>query len=110
MYRTIDTKQPSGWVYILTNKWKTVLYVGVTEDLINRVQEHRTRKYPNSFTSKYNCYYLVYYELHNLMMDAIKREKLLKRWKREWKIRLIEEKNADWRDLYEDLLEGKLLE
>ena len=109
MYRTITTNQPQGWVYFLTNKWKTVLYIGVTNNLIKRVQEHRDKIYSTSFTAKYNCEYLVYYEGYQLIQEAIAREKQLKKWHRTWKNALVDKVNVEWKDLYGDLLEGKML-
>ena len=88
----------------MTNVFNTVLYVGVTSDLFSRVNEHKTKKYPDSFTAKYNCNKLVHYEMFPSIEEAIGREKQLKKWKREWKNKLIEETNPRWTDLYsEDL-------
>ena len=110
MFRTIQTKQPYGYIYILTNRGKTVLYIGVTSNLLQRIAEHKNRKYPKSFTAKYNCDRLIYYEGYNLIQDAIAREKQLKNWRRSWKEDLINKHNPTWRDLYEDLLKGIMLE
>lgn len=79
-----------------------VLYVGVTNDLLRRVFEHRNKTDPNCFTSKYNVNRLVYAEPTTSVFDAIQREKQLKNWKRKWKLSLVEELNPDWMDLYED--------
>ena len=87
------------FVYFLSNYTKTVLYVGVTNDLQRRLQEHRSHLTPNSFTSKYNCYYLMWFESHNDIKNAIAREKQLKNWKRAWKDALIQAKNPNWDDL-----------
>jgi putative endonuclease len=78
-----------GYIYIMTNKNNTVLYIGVTSDLQRRVNEHKSSVNPKSFTSKYNCDKLVYFEGFHFIEDAIAREKNLKNWRREWKIELI---------------------
>ena len=85
------------YIYILSNKSKT-LYIGVTNNLIRRLYEHKS-KLINGFTKKYNLTKLVYYEVFNNINDAIKREKQLKNWHRQWKINLIEYVNKDWKDL-----------
>ena len=89
-------------VYILTNKPLGTLYIGVTSNLPQRVWQHKN-KVTKGFSEKYNLNNLVWYEVHEEMMSAIQREKSLKAWKREWKIRIIEEMNPLWRDLYDDL-------
>ena len=94
-------KQPA--TYIITNEHMNVLYIGVTSDLPKRIWEHK-EKLVEGFSKKYNLHKLVFFEAHLTMGDAILREKQLKKWKRDWKIRLIEEQNPDWRDLYEDIL------
>ena len=78
------------------------IYIGVTSDLPKRVYEHR-QGLIEGFTSRYGVQQLVFYEIHETMLDAIQREKRLKKWNREWKIRLIERFNPNWRDLYGDL-------
>ena len=88
-----------GPVYILTNILNNVLYIGVTADLFFRLQEHQSGKYPASFTSKYNCTKLVYYENFSTIEEAISREKQLKNWHRQWKENLIASFNASWKDL-----------
>jgi len=93
-------KLPS--VYILTNKPLGTLYIGVTYNLPQRIWQHKT-KVTKGFTEKYNLNKIVWYEAHEDMMSAIQREKALKAWKRDWKIRIIEEMNPLWRDLYDDL-------
>ena len=90
------------YVYILASKRNGTLYIGVTSDLIKRVWEHKNKVVPG-FTTKYKVGLLVYYEIHPSAESAILREKRLKKWNRKWKIRLIEEKNPDWNDLYEDI-------
>ena len=85
------------YVYILTNNSKT-LYIGVTDDLNRRLYEHRN-KLIEGFTKKYNLTKLVYFETFNRIEDAIRREKQLKNWHRQWKINLIESINKEWKDL-----------
>ena len=94
-----------GCVYILTNKNKTVLYTGVTVDLKTRINEHKNKLFPKSFTSRYNCNKLVYYEGFHRIEDAIFREKQIKSGSRKKKISLIESINPEWQDLYEEVLE-----
>ncbi|MFW0716793.1 GIY-YIG nuclease family protein [Pedobacter sp. N23S346] len=89
-----------GCIYILTNFNNTVLYIGVTSDLYSRIVEHREKKYPQSFTAKYNCIKLIYYEQFSTITEAIGREKQLKNWRREWKINLIQTQNQNWDDLF----------
>ena len=86
------------FVYILTNKSNKVLYIGVTNDLLRRIQEHKN-KIIKGFTSKYNLNKLVYFEETDDVYSAIFREKQLKNWHREWKINLISEHNPKWKDL-----------
>ena len=89
-------------VYILTNKPRGTLYIGVTSNLPQRIWQHKN-KVTKGFTEKHKLNKLVWYEVHDNMMSAIEREKALKAWKREWKIRVIEEMNPTWGDLYDDL-------
>jgi putative endonuclease len=89
-------------VYILASRRNGTLYVGVTSDVARRVFEHRSDAVA-SFTSKYGVHRLVYVEFHDTMPDAILREKRIKRWRRAWKLALIERDNSQWRDLYSDL-------
>ncbi|OQB37404.1 MAG: GIY-YIG nuclease superfamily protein [Candidatus Hydrogenedentes bacterium ADurb.Bin179] len=96
-------KQPA--VYILANGRNGTLYIGVTSDLRHRVGQHRNHVLPG-FTNKYNVHCLVYYELHGSMYAAMEREKKIKKWKREWKLNLIESMNPEWRDLWDDICEG----
>ena len=93
-------KQPC--VYILTNKRNGTLYIGVTSDLLKRVWQHK-ENLVDGFTKRYHVHKLVWYEVHSRMEHAIQREKQLKEWHRPWKLRLIEEKNPNWTDLYEAL-------
>jgi putative endonuclease len=94
-------KQPA--IYILASKRNGALYIGVTSDLIRRVWEHKNNII-KGFTEKYQVHTLVHYEFFADMPTAIAREKQLKEWKRYWKIKLIEENNPDWRDLWEDIV------
>jgi len=89
----------SFYVYILASRIGGTLYIGVTNDLIRRVAEHRL-KLVDGFTKKYDVHRLVHFEQFDDVENAIKREKQLKRWNRAWKIRLIEELNSNWDDLY----------
>ncbi len=86
------------YVYIMTNKANMVLYTGVTNDLKRRVYDHKEKLF-DGFTKKYNVAKLVYYEVFKTIESAIKREKQIKRWRREWKTKLIEKVNAEWKDL-----------
>ncbi len=88
------------FVYMITNKNCTVLYIGVTNNLERRVYEH-IQKINKGFTSKYNCNKLVWYEEYSTVKEAISREKQLKNWQRNWKNQLIEKKNPEWNDLSE---------
>jgi putative endonuclease len=87
-----------AYVYILSNKNRTVLYIGVTNDLECRIAEHR-KGLASAFTKKYNVHDLVYYEVHGSIIQAIKREKQLKEWKRVWKEELIKSKNPEMIDM-----------
>ncbi len=90
------------YVCILASKPHGTLYIGVTNNLIKRVYEHRN-DLVGGFTQRYAVHHLVYYEVCTDAATAIWREKRLKKWNRAWKIRLIESKNPEWRDLYHDL-------
>ena len=92
------------YVYILTNKNHTVLYTGVTGDLIRRVYEHKHHADPNSFTAKYRVNKLVYFEETNDVKAAIEREKQIKSWNRKRKYKLVESKNPLWVELYDSIL------
>ena len=91
-----------SWVYILASGRNGTLYTGVTTKLTQRTWEHRTGQRPG-FTDTYGVKTLVWYETHAYVGDAIKRETSIKRWRRGWKLALIEANNPQWRDLYEDL-------
>jgi putative endonuclease len=93
------------FVYILANKKNGTLYVGVTNDLVRRVSEHRTDVI-DGFTRKYAVHNLVYFEELQDPTSAIEREKKLKRWRRDWKRDLIEKANPEWRDLYDEIASG----
>ena len=86
------------YVYILTTENNSVIYIGVTNDLQRRLKEHKNEQI-DGFTKKYHIHKLVYFEKYNDINTAIKREKQLKNWHREWKINLIKENNPDFRDL-----------
>ncbi len=90
-------------VYLLASKQNGTLYSGVTSALVKRIWEHKNN-IVEGFTKKYNIHMLVWYEMHETMESAIKREKAIKKWERSWKIDVIEEMNPQWRDLYFDLL------
>jgi putative endonuclease len=87
-----------GYIYIMSNKNRTVLYIGVTSNLFNRVNEHK-EGLKQGFTKKYNCTDLVYYECFQSIEEAIKHEKQLKNWHHNWKLNLIKEKNSELLDL-----------
>ena len=93
-------KQPA--VYILASARNGTLYVGVTSNMVQRTWQHRHGT-TAGFTQRYGVHHLVYYELHADMEHAIEREKRLKKWERQWKLRLIEKANPEWRDLYDEL-------
>ena len=90
------------YVYILASERNGTLYIGVTNDLKRRIHEHRNNLI-DGFTKKYSVHALVYYEDTTYVHAALQREKQLKKWNRNWKMRLIEECNPEWRDLYDGL-------
>ncbi|MCW0232334.1 MAG: GIY-YIG nuclease family protein [Ferrovibrio sp.] len=94
---------PGGWVYIVTNRPNGTLYLGVTADLPRRIWEHREAVVAG-FTKRHGLKHLVYAEHHDDIRNAIQREKLMKHWKRAWKVQLILRDNPDWIDLYEQLI------
>lgn len=96
--------EKGGYVYIMSNKYRTVLYIGVTSDLQTRIHEHK-EVFGSSFTSKFRCTDLVYYEVFDYIEEAIAREKQLKKWKREWKDELIKKLNPELKNLYDEVME-----
>jgi putative endonuclease len=90
------------YVYILASRKDGAISVGVTNDLVRRVFEHRQKAVPG-FTFKYNISQLVWFEIYDDPVPAITREKELKKWKRDWKVKLIEAENPEWKDLYESI-------
>jgi putative endonuclease len=101
------SRERSFWVYILASRIGGTLYIGVTNDLVRRVYEHRSKFVPG-FTKKYGVDRLVYFEQFSTAEDAILREKRMKKWNRQWKSRLIEELNPNWSDLYEGIAAGHI--
>ena len=95
--------QYGGTIYILTNRSNFVLYLGVTSDLYVRVVQHRNKVHADSYTAKYNCCKLVYYESYLRIEEAIDREKQIKKWNRAWKLNLINEFNPQWKDLFDTI-------
>ena len=93
---------PQGHVYILASKRNGTLYIGVSNNLAARIHAHREGR-GSAFTRKYGVTMLVWYETYDRVVDAIRRETAMKRWKRDWKLALIEASNPDWDDLYETL-------
>ena len=91
-----------GFVYILTSQRNGTLYVGVTSDLVRRVWQHREGK-TDGFTKRYDVKNLVWFEVHDDIEAAIMREKAIKKWRRKWKLELIEAANPDWKDLYPEI-------
>ncbi|PPQ42791.1 GIY-YIG nuclease family protein [Rhodopseudomonas palustris] len=90
------------YVYLLASRKDGALYVGVTNDFVRRSYEHRTKAVPG-FTSKYNIAKLVWFEIHDDPISAITREKEIKKWRRAWKVALIERDNPGWDDLFETI-------
>jgi putative endonuclease len=91
------------YVYMLASGRYGTLYVGVTSDLIKRTWQHR-EDFVEGFTSKYNVKRLVWYEVHEEISSAITREKQIKKWQRSWKIKLIQQRNPQWRDLFDEVV------
>ena len=89
----------SYYVYIIASRRDGAIYIGVTNDIVRRIYEHRIKAVPG-FTSKYNITRLVWFEIYDDPISAISREKELKKWKRSWKVQLIEKDNPEWHDLY----------
>ncbi|MCX6353608.1 MAG: GIY-YIG nuclease family protein [Candidatus Aureabacteria bacterium] len=99
---SLDTRK-QYYVYILASKKKGTLYIGVTGGLIKRIYEHKN-DIIEEFTREYQVHNLVYYEIYSDSYAAIVREKQMKKWKRQWKIELIEKRNPEWKDLFGNLL------
>lgn len=95
--------EKGGYVYILASRRNGTLYTGVTNDLVRRIWEHK-QHLVQGFTDRYSVVLLVWYEYHGTIESAILREKRIKKWNRAWKLRLIEEQNPEWKDLYEDIV------
>jgi putative endonuclease len=93
--------EKGGWVYIMANRYRGGMYVGVTADIVRRVQQHREGK-GSTHVLDFNKTRLVYVERHDEIILAIAREKRFKKWKRAWKFALIEADNRDWRDLWDE--------
>ena len=89
---------------MLCSRRNGTLYIGVTSDLIKRIYEHKNNLV-DGFTKRYSVHTLVWYEVHDTARTAIQREKQIKKWERSWKLRLLEESNPEWKDLYDDVLE-----
>lgn len=104
-YNNQKTKKP-GFIYILTNKNNTTLYVGVTSHIVQRINQHKDKIFPESFSAKYNLNKLVYYEAFQEIGDAIGREKQIKGGSRQKKLDLINSKNPEWKDLYDEIVEN----
>ena len=98
--RAINTM--AYYVYILASRKDGAIYVGMTNDIVRRIYEHRIKAVPG-FTFKYNITRLVWFEIYDDPISAISREKELKKWKRAWKIQLVEAQNPGWADLYESI-------
>ena len=92
----------AGFVYIMANRRNGTIYIGVTSDLAKRVWEHRNELIPG-FTKRFGCKLLVWYQAYDDLQEARRREVQMKEWKRAWKVRLIEEKNLEWEDIYPTL-------
>lgn len=99
-------KTKTYYVYVLASSRNGTLYIGITNNLQNRLWKHRNKHYEKSFTTKYTVLRLVYYEPTEDIESAIAREKQLKAWKRNWKIDLIEKQNPQWKDLFDWLNPG----
>jgi putative endonuclease len=93
----------TGWVYILANRYRGTIYIGVTSSLAHRISQHRAGT-GAQFSSRYGCKHLVLVEPFERIEDAIAREKQLKHWNRAWKIRLIEAQNPEWRDRFDEIV------
>lgn len=96
------SRKEQFFVYMLASLHNRVLYTGVTSALVGRVYQHKEH-FVDGFTKRYNVDRLVWYEIHDHAEAAIKREKQIKKWRREWKLELVEKMNPDWRDLYQEI-------
>ncbi|MEL7190061.1 MAG: GIY-YIG nuclease family protein [Pseudomonadota bacterium] len=92
-----------GWLYIMANRYRGTMYIGVTASLPHRAMQHREAQ-GSGFAAKYGCAMLVYAERYNTIEEAILREKRMKKWNREWKIELIEKQNPEWEDRFDELI------
>jgi len=92
-----------GWVYIMANRYRGTIYIGVTRSLPHRTMQHRDGT-GSKFTSRYGCDQLVFAENYNAIEEAIAREKQIKKWNRNWKIKLVEEQNPEWKDRFDELV------
>ena len=90
------------YVYIMTNNAYGTLYVGITNNLVRRAWEHRN-SLVQGFTKDHELHRLVWFEVHGDVEEAIRREKLIKKWHRDWKVNLIQARNPSWRDLFEEI-------
>lgn len=106
LFRGIDLSGFGGFTYITTNRPNGVLYIGFTNDAYRRITEHKTRHYPNAFSAQYNLDKLVYFEMFETAAEAHTREQQLKAGNRARKIKLVEEMNPRWLDLYDEILDG----
>ena len=95
----MNSNRPGGYFYIMVNHKSGTIYVGSTNDLRYRNSEHKNATNPDSFTAKYNCKVLAYFEAYDTLADARARERAVKRYKRSWKIALIERDNPEWEDI-----------
>ena len=86
------------YTYMITNLSKSSIYTGHTDDIIGRIYQHQTKQF-GGFTAKYNCEFLIWFEIHDTREDAFLRERQIKKWKRQWKVKLIEKTNPVWKDL-----------
>ena len=91
------------YIYILASRKNGTLYIGVTNNIAKRIHQHKS-KASEGFTKRYNVHQLVWYDQSNDIHEVLQREKQMKKWKRQWKINLIEEQNPNWRDLSEDFI------
>ena len=99
----MSAKRKGGWVYLMADRYRGTIYIGVTADLAAPVHQHRTGE-GSDFVTRYGLKQLVHTEHHATIGDAIAREKAMKKWRRAWKIRLVEEQNPDWLDRFGDIL------